>query len=273
MTQILDGKKLAEKILKKLQKRVENMAKKGINPFLVVISVGRDKASQIYLAAKKKACQEVGIPFEILNLKEDIQTAQLLRAIEKFNLDPKISSVLVQLPLPEQINLTIVAKKISPEKDVDGFGYIIGKKNFKFLPPTPLGILRILKEYLISLKDKKIVIIGKGFLVGKPLGKLLKKTGAKVVFCDRETKDLKQKTLASDILICATGRANIIRADMIKSGVVVIDAGALLAEVDFQAVSKKARAITPVPGGVGPMTVAMLLENVVLASQKSKVKR
>ena len=274
---ILDGKKLAKKIREELKKEVEEFTSKGLrNPTLAVILVGNDPASEVYVKNKRKACEEVGIKSLYIHLKEETPEEELLRIIDKLNKDEDVDGILVQLPLPKHINTQKVIASISPEKDVDGFhpenvGKLATGMKDVIVPCTPLGIWTLLKEYNIDTFKKDVVVVGASNIVGKPMSLLfLRNEEAPVSVCHRNTKDLRQYTQNADILIVAVGKPNLITSDMVKNGVVVIDVGInrledgrLVGDVDFENVKEKAFAITPVPGGVGPMTVASLLINTV----------
>lgn len=234
---ILDGKKLSKKILKNLKREIE---KRGLKLKLAVIFVGKDPASKIFIREKKKACEFVGIDFELLRFPARISGSMLKKEIKKIVKDPTISGVIIQLPLPEKFNVQEFLNLIPREKDVE------------FFSPVVCAVDYLLKEYKISLQAKKIVLVGRGRLVGRPVAKWLREQKIKVLNIDK----IKQ----ADIIISGVGKPNLIKGDMVKKGVVVIDAGG---DVDFKSVSKKARYITPVPGGVGPMTVACLLQNLI----------
>ncbi len=274
---ILDGKKLAKKIREELKKEVDEFTSKGLrNPTLAVILVGNDPASEVYVKNKRKACDEVGIKSLYIHLAEDTPEEELLRIINKLNNDEDVDAILVQLPLPKHINTQKVISSISPEKDVDGFhpenvGKLATGMKDVIVPCTPLGIWILLKEYNIDTFKKDVVVVGASNIVGKPMSLLfLRNEEAPVSVCHRNTKDLKHYTQNADILIVAVGKPNLITSDMVKNGVVVVDVGInrledgrLVGDVDFENVKEKAFAITPVPGGVGPMTVASLLVNTV----------
>ena len=277
---ILDGKKLAEEIKKELKVEVLELKKNGIVPGLAVVMVGDDEASKIYVENKKRACEEIGINSEVYELEEKTEGEKLLKLIGKLNKDETVSGILVQLPLPKQIDKEKIILAIDPKKDVDCFhpeniGKIfLGLGQEKFFPCTPAGILEILKRSEIEIIGKDSVIVGRSNIVGKPLALMMINAGATVTVCNSKTKNLKEKCLGADILISAVGHAGLITADMIKQGAVVVDVGMnrnkegkLVGDVDFLQVSKIASAITPVPGGVGLMTVAMLLCNTLRATK------
>ncbi|MCF8260501.1 MAG: bifunctional methylenetetrahydrofolate dehydrogenase/methenyltetrahydrofolate cyclohydrolase FolD [Melioribacteraceae bacterium] len=281
--EIIDGRLTAEKIKNNLATEISELKKTtGRIPGLVTILVGENPASQVYVKMKNKACAKIGMHSEQLNLPKEISENELLEIIEKYNRDDNFNGILVQLPLPDHINEDKIIESISKDKDVDGFhpvsvgNLVIGKDTF--YPCTPYGIFYLLKEYGIDTKGKHVVVVGRSNIVGKPIANIMlqKKEGANaiVTVCHSAAPDLKLFTRQADILIAAIGRANFITNDMVKDGVVVIDVGInrindsssakgykIVGDVDFDEVSKKASYITPVPGGVGPMTIAMLLQN------------
>lgn len=256
---------------------MEVLKEKGINPGLAVIIVGDDPASRVYVNNKKKACEEVGVYSEEYALPKETKQEELIELIEKLNNDKKISGILVQLPLPEGIDEEAVINAINPKKDVDAFHPVnVGKimvGNYDFVPCTPAGVMELIKESGIDVSGKECVIVGRSNIVGKPQAMLLLHSNATVTICHSKTKDLKEKTKNADVLVVAVGRPNFITGDMIKPGAVVIDVGInrlenkkLVGDVDFESAEKVAGAITPVPGGVGPMTIAMLMKNTVKAA-------
>ena len=270
---LIDGKELAKKVRGELKKKIE---KENITPKLAVVFCGNNEASKVYVRIKSKACDEIGIKFEEFHLNEDVSESKLLGLIEKLNNDKSVNGILVQYPIPKQINLQNVAEAIDKNKDVDGFNpYNIGlldSNNPVFVPCTPLGIMKMFEEYNIDLNGKKVVIIGRSNVVGKPMAECVLNSNATVTICHSKTKDLKNELLQADVIISAAGRRNIVTADMVKEGTVVIDVGTnrdengkLCGDVDFENVKEKASYITPNPGGVGPMTVAMLMNNVIKA--------
>ncbi|WP_029522459.1 bifunctional methylenetetrahydrofolate dehydrogenase/methenyltetrahydrofolate cyclohydrolase FolD [Persephonella sp. KM09-Lau-8] len=274
---ILDGKSLAKQIREELKKEIDGYIQKGLrNPNLVVILVGDDPASQVYVENKRKACKEVGINSMVFKLPENTTQTELLELIGKFNGDEDIDGILVQLPLPSHINTQEIIEAINPHKDVDGFhpenmGKLATGKDDGIIPCTPLGIWIMLKHYKIPTFKRDVVIVGASNIVGKPMGLLfLKNEEAPVSICHINTRDLKSYTRRAEILIVAVGKPGLITADMVKEGAVVIDVGinrledgSLVGDTDFEALKDKVYAITPVPGGVGPMTVASLLLNTV----------
>lgn len=281
MAEILDGKELSKKIRKELKKEVEELKQKGINPKLAVILVGDDSASQVYVKNKSKACEKTGIDFEEYIFDANITEQELLNTIEKLNNDDSIHGILVQSPVPKHIDANKAFGTISPEKDVDGFHPInvgnlsIGKDSF--ISCTPYGIVKILEEYNIETEGKEAVILGRSNIVGKPMIQCMLNKNATVTVCHSRTKNIEEITKRADILIAAIGKAKFVKEDMVKDGAIIIDVGinrledgSIVGDVDFENVSKKASYITPVPGGVGPMTIAMLLNNVVKAA-KSKL--
>lgn len=271
---ILDGKKLSTKIKEEIKKDIENLKKEGFRePCLAVILVGNDPASQVYVNNKKKSCEEVGIKSLSYNLPENITQEELLELIGNLNGDDNIDGILVQLPLPKHINSYEIIEAIHPSKDVDGFHPVnVGKlatgKNDGIIPCTPLGIWLLLKEYNIDTFGKDVVVVGASNIVGKPMSLLfLREERSTVTICHKNTKDLKSHTEKADILVVAVGKPKLITADMVKEGAVVIDVGInrvdgkIVGDTDFENIKEKVYAITPVPGGVGPMTVASLLLN------------
>ena len=278
---ILDGKKLSQKIRAEVKKEVEELKKEGIVPGLAVILVGDDPASRVYVKMKKDACHDVGIYSVVHEFPETITEKELLSTIDMINENPNIHGLLIQLPLPKHIDTTKILERVSPDKDVDGFHpYNMGRLVEgldTFAPCTPLGVMEFFKEYNIDLYGKDACVVGASNIVGKPMWALLVNEMATVDICHIATKDLKEHTKRADIVIVGVGKPNLITADMVKDGVIVIDIGInrlpdgkLVGDVDFENVSKKASYITPVPGGVGPMTISMLLKNTLKAAKKFK---
>lgn len=278
---LIDGKSLAKKIRSELANEVK---KEKLNPNLAVILCGDDEASKVYVKIKSKACEEVGIEFEEYHLKTETTQKELLDLIDKLNNDDKVDGILLQFPLPKGLNYDDAAEKISPDKDVDGFNpYNVGRLTIgrpKFIPCTPYGIMKMLEEYKIDLLGKKVVIVGRSNIVGKPMAQCLLAESATVTICHSRTKDLTKELKDADIIIAAVGKKHLIKEEMVKEGAVVIDVGTnrdengkLCGDVDFKNVSKKASFITPNPGGVGPMTVAMLMNNVVMAHKNKNKER
>ena len=278
MTVIIDGKELAKKIRGQVAEEVEKLKNRGVNPKLAVIMVGEDPASKVYVKNKSKACNEVGIEFEEFLLDKTIEKKELIELIEKLNRRQDIHGILLQSPIPEHLDIYDAFATIDYRKDVDGFHPInIGRLALNrqtFISCTPHGILKMLQEYNINLKGANVVILGRSNIVGKPLAQVLLNNDATITICHSKTKNIDKITKNADILISAIGKAKFVTKDMVKPGAVVIDVGInrgedgkLVGDVDFVNVSKKASYITPVPGGVGPMTVAMLLHNVVIAAK------
>ena len=274
MAKIIDGKKISQEIKDELKERVAALKEKGVEVTLAVIQVGNNPASTVYVGNKKKACAYVGIRSLAYELPEETTEAELLELVEKLNKDDSVNGILVQLPLPNHIDEDKVIKTIAPEKDVDGFhpesvGRLsIGQKGF--VSCTPAGIIQLLKRSDIEIDGKECVIIGRSNIVGKPMSMLLLRENGTVTICHSHTKDLKEVTKRADILIVAIGKTKFVTADYIKEGAGVIDVGMdrdengkLCGDVDYADVEPKAGAITPVPGGVGPMTIAMLMHNCV----------
>ena len=265
---IMDGKALAEKIRARIKTEV---AKLSIKPGLAAIIVGENPASKIYVDIKRKTCDEVGIYSELYKLPESTTEKELLQLIEKLNDNEKIHAILVQLPLPGQLNEEKILAAVALEKDVDGFSPVnVGKLfagNEAAVPCTPKGVIRLLEEYKVEIAGRNIVVVGRSNIVGKPVALMLLNRDATVTVCHSKTKNLAQHTKQADILVVAAGKPKLVTADMVKEEAVVIDVGInrmdgkLAGDVDFESVRKKAAYITPVPGGVGPMTVAMLIEN------------
>nr|WP_314538619.1 bifunctional methylenetetrahydrofolate dehydrogenase/methenyltetrahydrofolate cyclohydrolase FolD [uncultured Campylobacter sp.] len=275
---ILDGKAVSLKVKESVKVRAEELKKFGIEPTLAVILVGEDKASQTYVRAKEKACNEYGIKSVAHRLSENTTQAELLALINVLNLDDSIHGILVQLPLPKHIDTNTVLATIDPAKDVDGFHAVnVGKLVSGldgFVPCTPLGVMEILKEYGIDVVGLNAVVIGRSSIVGKPMANLLLNASATVTVTHSKTKNLKEICKNADLIVAAIGKPFFLKADMVKDGAVVVDVGInrlddgrLVGDVDFYEVAPKCSYITPVPGGVGPMTIAMLLNNTILAAQ------
>ncbi len=287
---IIDGKQVAQTMREELKQQVEDLKKQGIVPGLGVILVGEDPASQSYVRAKERACEKLGIYSDDNRLPAETQQQDLIALIGRMNNDPKINGILVQLPLPKHLDESQVLLAINPDKDVDGFHpmnigkMVAGQK--AFLPCTPHGVVQLLQRSGVTIEGSHVVIVGRSNIVGKPLANMLiqKAPGgnATVTVCHTRTRDLRFHTLQADILVAAAGRPNTITADMVKDGAVVIDVGVnrvddagsekgyrLVGDVDFEAVKEKASLITPVPGGVGPMTITMLLFNTVESAKRA----
>ena len=279
MAEIIDGKELAKNIREKLKDEVIELKNADINPKLAVIMVGDDKASKVYVKNKSKACEEVGIEYEEYLLPEDTRMEELLELIEKLNNDETVHGILVQSPLPQGLDANIAFRAISPKKDVDGFNPInVGKLSLNqdcFVSCTPFGVIKMLEAYNIPIEGAHAVVVGRSNIVGKPLVQCLLNKNATVTVCHSRTKNLKEMTKQADILIAAIGKPKFVTADMVKDGAVVIDVGInrmddgkLVGDTDFENIKEKASHITPVPGGVGPMTIAMLMHNVVKAAKQ-----
>ncbi|MDR6224648.1 bifunctional methylenetetrahydrofolate dehydrogenase/methenyltetrahydrofolate cyclohydrolase FolD [Desmospora profundinema] len=277
--EVIDGKQIAKEIRLELKEEVERLTRLNVRPGLAVILVGEDPASQTYVRGKVRACEEVGIYSEFIQLPAETSEKDLLARIDRLNRDAAIHGILVQLPLPKQISPDRVIAAIDPEKDVDGFHPIQAGRLLTgldaYLPCTPHGILQLLKRTGISLEGKHAVVVGRSNIVGKPVSLLLQRENATVTMCHSRTKDLSYHTRQADILIAAVGRYHIIGAEHVKEGAVVIDVGMnrspegkLAGDVDFEAVRTLASHITPVPGGVGPMTIAMLLHNTIRSAER-----
>ncbi|WP_107769629.1 bifunctional methylenetetrahydrofolate dehydrogenase/methenyltetrahydrofolate cyclohydrolase FolD [Campylobacter concisus] len=275
---ILDGKAVSLKVKESVKVRAEELKKFGVEPTLAVILVGEDKASQTYVRAKEKACNEYGIKSVAHRLSENTTQAELLALINVLNLDDSIHGILVQLPLPKHIDTNTVLATINPAKDVDGFHAVnVGKLVSGldgFVPCTPLGVMEILKEYGIEVAGLNVVVIGRSNIVGKPMANLLLNASATVTITHSKTKNLKEICKNADLIVAAIGKPFFLKADMVKDDAVVVDVGInrlddgrLVGDVDFDEVAPKCSYITPVPGGVGPMTIAMLLNNTILAAQ------
>lgn len=276
--QILDGKALAAEIRSEVKTQVAALAEKGVSTALAVILVGDDSASQVYVRNKIKACADTGIRSLEFRMPAETTQQQLLAKIAELNADKNVDGILVQLPLPKQINADAVISAIDPAKDVDGFhvanagALVTGKQGF--VPCTPFGVMRLIEKSGVDPRGKSAVIVGRSNIVGKPMALLLLAADATVTVAHSRTPDLCAVTRNADILVAAVGRAKLIKADMVKPGAVVIDVGMnrdengkLCGDVDFSEVKAIAGSITPVPGGVGPMTIAMLMQNTALAAQ------
>ena len=279
MAQIIDGKKISAAIRAEIAEEVKAMKAEGIHPGLAVIIVGENPASQVYVRNKGKACEEVGIYSEIIRMPEETTEETLLAKIEELNARSEISGILVQLPLPKHISEEKVIAAIAPEKDVDAFSEVnVGKimiGNHHFLPCTPAGVMELIKRSGIEIAGKQAVVIGRSNIVGKPQAMLLLHANATVTVCHSRTKNLAEVCRTADILVVAIGKADFVTADMVKPGACVIDVGMnrkadgkLTGDVDYASVSEVAGYITPVPGGVGPMTITMLLKNTLTAARE-----
>lgn len=272
MSKIIDGKAIAQQIRNEIKASVEELKTQGKQPGLAVVLVGNDSASQTYVKFKERACHEVGMYSEVHRLPEETTEEELLAMIDTLNASEKIHGILVQLPLPKHIREEEVIQRISPDKDVDGFHPVnvgdLFTNTARFVACTPRGCIELLDRMGVEIKGKKAVVVGRSNIVGKPVALLLLHRHATVTICHSRTVDLQKECLEADILIAAVGRAQMITGDMVKEGAVVIDVGInrledgrLVGDVDFESAKERASMITPVPGGVGPMTIAMLLLN------------
>lgn len=271
--EIIDGKTLAANVRENLKSDVQKLKKRGITPNLAVILVGEDKASQIYVKNKSKACLEVGINYEEFFLTNDTTMEQLLSLIDRLNAREDIHGILLQSPMPKHLNIDEAFERISPKKDVDGFNPVnVGKLCLNqdgFVSCTPAGIMKMFEKYNINLEGKNAVVLGRSNIVGKPMSLCLLNNDATVTICHSKTQNLSEITKNADIIVVALGKPKFLTKDMVKEGAVVIDVGinrtenGIVGDVDFENVKEVASYITPVPGGVGPMTVAMLMSNVV----------
>ena len=276
---IIDGKAISAKTKEELRSEVAALKEKGVSVGLAVIIVGDDPASRVYVNNKKKACELLGIYSEEYALPAETTMEQLLGLIDELNSRSDINGILCQLPLPRHLDEKVVINAISPEKDVDAFHPVnVGKimiGDFDFLPCTPAGVMRLIDESGVEIEGKNCVVIGRSNIVGKPMAMLLLHRNATVTICHSRTRNLSEVTKNADILVAAVGKANFVTPDMVKEGAVVIDVGInrldngkLCGDVDFDAVAEKCSFITPVPGGAGPMTIAMLMANTVTAAKK-----
>ncbi len=281
MPTLLDGRIVSDSLLTEVKKEVDVLKSKGFSPKLVVIVVGENPASKVYVKKKQEACGQVGILSELVLLPESVTEQELLAKIEGLNKDAAVTGMIVQLPLPKHISEPLVIKAINPYKDVDGFhAYNVGKmflsKDFENMAPcTPKGIIKILEYYKIDVSGMDAVVIGKSNIVGKPMAVMLMNRGATVTTCHSRTKNLLKYSGDADLIVVAVGKPGFLKPDMVKEGAIVVDVGInrlengkLVGDADFEGLQSKVSAITPVPGGVGPMTVACLLENTVTAAKK-----
>lgn len=282
VARIIDGKVIAAELCEEMKGEVEKVRASGLIPGLAVVIVGEDPASKVYVGQKEKACANLGIYSEKHTLPADVSEEELVGLIRGLNEDPKIHGILVQLPLPGHIDEGRVLETIDPRKDVDGFHpvnvgkLVVGEETL--LPCTPHGIIVLLERAGVDLKGKETVVVGRSNIVGKPVSLLLLSKHATVTICHSKTEDLAAHTGRADVLVVAVGKPETIKADMVKEGVVVIDVGVnrledgrLVGDVDFEGVKEKASAITPVPGGVGPMTITMLMRNTIEAAKRQRV--
>ena len=277
MPKILDGKELAQKIRSNLKIKVDELKLEGIHPKLAVIMVGEDPSSKIYVRNKSKACEEIGIEYEEFLLKDTIQMEELLKLIDTLNKRQDVHGILLQSPIPNNLDINLAFKSIVPEKDVDGFNAVnVGRLCLNqdgFVSCTPFGVMKLLEEYNIDVEGKNAVIIGRSNIVGKPMAQCLLNKNATITICHSKTKKLDKITKTADILISAVGKPKFVKKNMVKEGAVVIDVGTnrledgkLVGDVDFDEVAPITSYITKVPGGVGPMTIAMLMTNIVKAA-------
>lgn len=279
MFEIINGKEVSSYIKSQVKVESDALKAQGIDPCLAVIIVEGDSASRVYVNNKKRACEVCGIKSLEYSLPSDVSESELLNLIDKLNSDDSVHGILCQLPLPKHIDEKKVIEAISPKKDVDGFSEInVGKiwvGDYKFSPCTPMGVIELLNYYNIDLTGKNCVIVGRSNIVGKPMAALLLEKNATVTICHSKTKDISSFTKNADVIVAAVGKAGFITADMVKDGAVVIDvginrneSGKLCGDVDFDSVKEKASYITPVPGGCGPMTIAVLMKNTIAAAKK-----
>lgn len=279
MAKLIDGKVISAAVKAEVAKETEKLKKQGVTPGLAVIIVGEDPASKVYVANKEKACEQMGFASFKYALPEETTEEELLDLVKKLNEDPAVNGILCQLPLPKHLNEELIINTIIPEKDVDAFHpQNVGKimiGNYDFLPCTPAGVMEMLSYENIDVNGKECVVIGRSNIVGKPMSMLLLHKNGTVTVCHSRTKDLKEVCRRADILVAAVGRANFVTADMVKEGAVVIDVGInrlengkLCGDVNFAEVEPKVSYITPVPGGVGPMTIATLMKNTLTAAKK-----
>lgn len=281
MATVIDGKAIAAKIRGELTAEVAALKGQGVIPGLAVVLVGEDPASKVYVSMKEKACADVGIFSDEHKLSAETTEAELLALIDRLNADPRINGILVQLPLPKQINTDKVLEAISPAKDVDGFHpynvgrLMVGKPTFQ--PCTPYGVMIMLKESGVELAGKSVVVVGRSNIVGKPVAMMCLQQHATVTICHSRTKNLADVVRSADVVIAAVGVPEMIKGDWIKEGAIVIDVGVnrvgekkLVGDVEYAAAAERAAAITPVPGGVGPMTITMLLYNTVASAKQSR---
>ena len=279
MSEIIDGKNLAKEIRESLKVEANKLKEKGIIPHLSVIMVGDNDASKVYVRNKSKACEEIGIEFKEYLLPNDTKQEELISLIEKLNKDKNVNGILLQSPIPKPLNIQEAFNTIDPKKDVDGFNpYNVGNLCIGqdgFIPCTPYGIMKMFEKYNIEIDGKKVAIIGRSNIVGKPMAQCMLAKNATVTICHSRTRELKKELKDADIIISAAGKRNMVTEDMVKEGAVIIDVGMnrndegkLCGDVDFKKLKEKASYITPVPGGVGPMTIAMLMSNVIKATKE-----
>ena len=278
MEMLLNGKEVAKKIKEDFKLEVDQIKERGITPKLAVVMVGNNEASKVYVKNKSKACDTIGVEFEEFLLEENTTEEELFELIDRLNEDKNINGILVQAPIPKHLDQNKAFRRIKPEKDVDGFNPInvgdLSIGNDCFISCTPYGVMKILEYYNIELEGKNAVVLGRSNIVGKPMVQCLLSKNATVTVCHSRTQNIKEITKNADILIAAIGKAKFVTEDMVKEGAIVIDVGInrldngkICGDVDFEAVESKVKAITPVPGGVGPMTIAMLMNNLVKATK------
>jgi len=274
---IIDGKAVAKEVRREVARKVQELAEQGLSPRLSVVLVGDDPASAVYVRNKERACKKVGIREETIRMAADVSEDEILGVVEALNEDSDCDGILVQLPLPSHVDPSKVVQAISPEKDVDGFHPENLGRLFAGLgglvPCTPAGIMRLLREYGVDVEGKRAVVVGRSLIVGRPLAVLLMHSNATVTICHSRTRELGEEVSRADVVVAAVGRPRFVRGEWIKPGAVVVDVGvnrmedgSLCGDVNFEAAAERAGLITPVPGGVGPMTIAMLLENTVRAA-------
>ena len=279
MAQLIDGKAIAAEITEEMRLRAQALREKGIVPCLAVILAGNDPASEIYVRNKRRACKRAGIESRMIRLDQSVSREEILREIHALNQDPAVHAVLVQLPLPGHLDEMEILSAVLPEKDADGFHplnagrLLTGEKGV--LPCTPAGCMELLRRTGVSLSGAEAVVIGRSNIVGKPMSLLLLRENCTVTLCHSRTKNLAEHVRRADVVICAVGRPGLVTGEMIKPGATVIDVGInrladgrVVGDADFESVSAVAGAITPVPGGVGPMTIAMLMKNAILAAER-----
>jgi len=280
---IIDGNAVAREVRRGLTERVQRLKARGITPGLAVVLVGNNAASEVYVRRKVHACEEVGLHSIVVRLPADVPEADLIERLAALNADARIHGIIVQLPLPKHVDIRAVLEAVALEKDVDGFhlynvgGLVLGDDRTVFPPCTPFGVQLLLEHEGVQIEGRNVVVVGASNIVGKPMAMMLLRKEATVSICHVKTRDLAQYTILADILVVAAGKPGLIRAEMVRTGAVVIDVGInrlpdgrLVGDVDFEAVKEKASYITPVPGGVGPMTVTMLIWNTVEAAERAR---
>lgn len=281
MAQIIDGKAVAAEIKAELRVRADALRERGVTPCLAVVMAGDDPASAIYVRNKRRACKDVGIESRYVKLDADVTQKQVIEEIMRLNADPAVHAILVQLPLPKHIDENAVLDAILPEKDADGFHVVNAGRLLTgrggTLPCTPAGCMELLRRAGVPMNGAEAVVVGRSNIVGKPMALLLQQENCTVTMCHSRTRNLGEHVKRADIVVCAAGRRGLITADMLKEGAAVIDVGInrgedgkISGDVDYETASKVAGWITPVPGGVGPMTVAMLMQNAIIAAEKTE---